>query len=420
MSTPVVPPLSVKSFLPRSGLAELPPDLTAEMEAILKAAGSESPGMPFSQAIKNAFNFARGGATLLNRATGGRAAGQLLSDAADRILVVLFQAAAKRASLSVSEALSLLAMGSYGRRELALYSDIDVLLLHAPGISAEKLELFAGYLLRPLWDAGLHVGHAVRTPDECLRAMADATEDHNAIETATSVMEARFVAGDRVMAEAFFSQDLPDFFKQHGRAFVDAKFEETIARWKGCPVYRTQPNLKESPGALRDYQLALWIDRASQLSGHLPRLNNRPLVSDAAIDEAGAGYEKLLTFRVSLHSLCGRKQDVLDQSMQPAVAQDLSYESADDLRPAERLLRDYFRAATAVHRLAQTVTRRYLEERAVATRDIERLRRRKLDADFTRVGDYVYASHADVFRSMGVFPMGEAATHGPEANATND
>jgi [protein-PII] uridylyltransferase len=386
-------------------LGSLPEDLTAEIETILVAAGNEAPGMPYSTAIKNAYNRARAGAALLNRAAGGRAAGQLLSDAADRILSVVFDAASKRAGLvstdgntgGSAQSLVLLAMGSYGRRELALFSDIDVLLLHEPGLSAEKLEAFAGFLLRPLWDAGLHVGHAVRTADECISAMEDAAASDNSVETATSVMEARFVTGGRAMAEAFFNEHLETFFKRNGRAYVDAKFEETIARWKGFTAYRTQPNLKESPGALRDYQLALWIDRASQLSGHLPRLNNRPLVSEAAIGEARAGYEKLLTFRASLHALCGRKQDVLDHSMQQAVAQDLSYENSDELRASERLLRDYFRAATAIHRLAQTVTRRYLEERAVASRDIERLRRRRVDDDFTRVGDYLYASRADVF-----------------------
>ena len=200
-----------------------------------------------------------------------------------------------------------------------------------------------------------------------------------------------------MFCDAFIAEALPQFFKQHGRQFVEVKFEEALRRWHGNSVYRTQPNLKDSPGALRDYQLAVWIDTASKLSGHLQRLKDHPLVSEAAIGEARAGYEKLMTLRCSLHTVCKRRQDVLDFQMQQAVAEDLAYENTEELQAPDLLLKEYYRAATAIHRLAQTVTRRYLEERAVATRDIERLRRRKIDADFTRVGNYLYTSHGDLF-----------------------
>ena len=391
----------------RSDLPAAPPldflaAVTADVAAAVAAAGDGPLGMPFSTVLKTAFNKARGRAALLNRSEGGRAAGEFLAEAADRMLALVLRHGAKRLQLPPElPGAALLAMGSFGRRELALYSDIDFLLLHAPDFPADKLESLAGELIRPLWDGGLNIGHAVRSPDECLRAMDDEASGNSAVETATALLESRFVAGDRKLSDAFCNEDIPRFFRRRGRAFVDAKFEETIARWKNVPVYRTQPNLKESPGALRDFQLARWIDRASQLSGHLPRLERRPLVSAESIDDARAGYERLLTFRMSLHALCGRKQDVLDHHMQQSVAADLGYEGADEVRPAEQLLRDYFKAATAVHRLAQTVTRRYLEERAVATRDIERLRRRRLDGDFTRVGGYVYASHNAVFAGDG-------------------
>jgi [protein-PII] uridylyltransferase len=392
--------------------------------ALAKLAPNSAPGISFIGAMKNAWNSARGAAAQTNRIHGGRAAGELLAAAADRLLSLLLIFAAQRAGMIESgpvtaaasggsdvaaapaggndargtvPGVALLAMGSYGRRELAPHSDIDLLLLHGDNIPDEKLEAFVGNLLRPLWDCGWQVGHAVRSKAECIRAMEDAAAGDNAVETATSVLEARFVTGDREFADSFYKDDLQDFFKRRGRAFVDAKFEETIKRWQGWSVYRTQPNLKESPGALRDYQLAVWIDRASQLSGHLPRLQHRPLVSETAIAEAQAGYERLLTFRCSLHALCRRKQDVLDFAMQQAVADDLGYVTQEEFRGQEQLLRDYYRSATAVHRLANTVTRRYLEERAVATRDIERLRRRRIDADFTRIGDYLYASRDDLF-----------------------
>jgi len=379
-----------------------------------------APGLSCIGAIKNAWVRARAAAALVNRTSGGRSAGVLLADFADRLMTVIFNVALRRAGWHCPQTVqaaqpapppprlddrtaggiqgvAILALGSYARRELAPFSDLDVLLLRAEAIPDARLEALAGYLLRPLWDAGLQVGHAVRSRQECVRAMEEVGSGAHALETVTAMLEARFVAGDRVFASAFYDEDLSDFFHRFGSVFMEAKHEETLARWQGQSVYHTQPHLKDSPGAMRDFQLAAWVDRASQLSGHLPRLNDRPLVSRAAIEEAEAGYERLLTFRVSLHTLCNRRQDVLDFAMQQAVADDLAYEGGGELRAPERLLQAYFGAATAVYRLAHTVTRRYQEERAIAAQDEERLRRREVDEDFTRVGDYLYASHAGVF-----------------------
>ena len=366
-------------------------DPFSAVQSALENAALAASSLPLINALKLSWKSARANAADINRAQGGRAAGEALSLHADRMLELLLKHALQRAGLSENaNGVAVVALGSYGRRELAPYSDIDMMLLHSEHIKATQLDALVGALLHPMWDCGLQIGHAVRCPEECLNTMADSGD--NTLETATSLLESRHVAGDQAFSDAFCKQAMPAFFQKRGRAFVDAKFEETIKRWQGQSVFRTQPNIKDSPGALRDYQLAVWIDKASQLSDHLPRLKDRPLVSVISIDEARAGYEKLLTLRVSLQALCGRKQDVLDFQMQQAVAADLGYENGDELQAIDLLLRDYYRAAIAVHRLAQSVTRRYLEERAIASRDIEKLRRRKLDNEFTRVGDYIYAS----------------------------
>lgn len=361
-----------------------------------------APGLTCIGAIKGAWARARALAAETNRTQGGRAAGELLSSFADRLMALLYSFAAKRTGMAPDvpvglPGIAVLAMGSYARRELAPYSDLDILIMHAEGIPDARLELLVSRLLRPLWDAGLQVGHAVRSREHCVRAMQEVGTGEHALETTTALLEARFVAGYRPFADVLYNEDLPQFFRRFGRVFVEAKHEETLRRWQGQSVYRTQPHLKDSPGAMRDYQLAVWLDQAAQLSGHLPRLEDRPLVSQALIEEARAGYERLLTFRVSLHAICSRRQDVLDFAMQQAVARDLAYEGTEELKAPEVLLRDYFRAATAVYRLASTVTRRYQEERAIATQDQERLRRRPVDEDFTRVGDYLYAARRGVF-----------------------
>lgn len=369
-------------------------------EALAAVGPQHSPGLAVVGALKDLWAKSRAHAREVNRAKGGLVAGEYLSGAADRILRLLLDYAGARAGARAgTPGIALLALGSYGRREFAPFSDWDLLILHSGssgdrGGGESRLEALVGAFLRPLWDAGLHLGHAVRTPSECLDAMQDGAARESSLETATALLEARCVAGDGVLANLFLKKDLEEFFRKQGKSFVEAKLEEAIARHRrlGTSVYSTQPNLKESPGALRDYQLSLWIDRASQLSGHLPRLAKRPLVSQEAIEIATRGYERLLTYRTALHALSARKQDVLDYQMQQALSEELGVEGTDELRPGELLLREYFRAATAIYRLADTVIRRYREEQAIATRDIERLRRRPVDDDFTRVGDYLYAS----------------------------
>ena len=371
-------------------------EMLQPVEAAIAELNGGTPGTAVMTALKTVWKTARASVAEVNRVKGGRAAGELLTAHADRMLEILLKFALQRAGLAADESgFAIVALGSYGRRELAPYSDIDMMLLHRDHVKEEQLDTLVGSILHPMWDCGLQVGHSVRCPQDCTIRMEDS--DDSTLETATSLLESRFVAGDRTFSDSFCEIEMPAFFKRYGRRFVEAKFHETIERWRGQSVYRTQPNVKDSPGALRDYQLAVWIDNASRLSGHLPRLKDRPLVSAASIDDAGAGYERLLTFRVSLHSLCGRKQDVLDFQMQQSVATDLGYEDVDELRAVDVLLRDFYRSATAVHRLAQTVTRRYLEEKAVASKDVERLKRVRLDNDFTRVGEYLYASRTGMF-----------------------
>ncbi len=337
----------------------------------------------------------------INQIKGGRSAGEFLSDQMDKVLRMLLEFAGKKSGMRTgSPGIALLGMGSYGRRDQAPYSDVDILILHNRSESVRentgngdvKLETLTSTLLRPLWDAGLIVGHAVRTPSECIAMMEDQEEQDKALETASALLEARFVAGDFALANLFLKNDLASFFQRRGRPFVEAKFEEAIRRHHrlGESIYRTQPNLKESPGGLRDYQLALWIDRASQLSGHLPRLNERPLISPESIAEAKQGYDQILTFRTALHSAGGRKQEVLDFQMQTALAKELNIIGSDELQGSELLLRQYFKSATAVYRLADTVIRRYREEHAIASRDIDQLRRRPVDENYTRIGDFLY------------------------------
>src|ERR1043165_1670187 len=218
------------------------------------------PGAAIISALKTAWRTARSAAAEVNRLHGGRDAGEMLSGYADRMLEMLLKFALQRAGLEHDTGVAILALGSYGRRELAPYSDIDMMLLHHDAMKEEQLDALVGNILHPMWDCGLQVGHSVRRPQDCTRRMDDI--DDATQETATSLLESRFVSGDRAFSDSFLKIDMPLFFERSGRKFVEAKFQEALTRWQGQSVSRTQPNIKDSPGALRDFQLAVWIDKA--------------------------------------------------------------------------------------------------------------------------------------------------------------
>jgi len=150
-----------------------------------------------------------------------------------------------------SENLSFIAIGGYGRGELQPYSDIDLLILseHAEDYQ-DKICEFITYL----WDLGFEVGHAVRNLEQCIQ---DGKAD---ITTATSLLEARWLTGS---FEPFLSLqnvfNLKSFWPSH--AFFTAKLKEQQNRHKRYhnTLYQLEPNIKESPGGLRDIQTILWV-----------------------------------------------------------------------------------------------------------------------------------------------------------------
>ncbi len=235
--------------------------------------------------------------------------------------------------------LAALAVGGYGRGELYPHSDVDVLLLlptadHAP---AEALQRF----FAALWDVGIEVSHAVRTLDECVTEMqADVT-------VRTSLLENRPLAGSRSLYRQFrrcFAEHLDV------RAFYDAKALEQQQRHLKYQdaIYNLEPNVKESPGGLRDLQSVLWISRAAGLGRSWRELARNGLMTLGEA-RAVARQERLIGgLRVRLHYLLARREDRLVFDAQSAVAQQLGLADTPARRASEQLMQRYYRAAKGV------------------------------------------------------------------------
>ena len=249
---------------------------------------------------------------------------------------------------------ALVAVGGYGRGELYPYSDVDVLILLREPPSkdaAERLEK----LVAAMWDLGIEPSHSVRTIEDCSReAAADVTVE-------TSMLEARWLEGDRKLTQALHQA----MAKQRDpRSFFQAKrteMQQRHARFQDTP-YALEPNCKESPGALRDLQVVLWMAQAAGMGmtwSQIARNNGLTPSELRALRRAELAFKRL---RVELHLLTGRREDRLLFDLQPALAEIYGFTATKTRRPSELLMQRYYWAARVVCQL-NTILLQTIEER---------------------------------------------------------
>jgi [protein-PII] uridylyltransferase len=234
-----------------------------------------------------------------------------LSAATDRWLAGLFTAALDGGD---ARGLALVAVGGYGRAELCPGSDVDVVLLDAAKRDRRLLARTAERIWYPVWDAGVKLGHAVRTPKEALNLAA------GDLDTATSMLSARLVAGDADVAADVTRRALAQWRSRSSRwlAALAASVAERH-RKAGEVAFLLEPDLKEGRGGLRDVHALAWAEAADRIL--LPD-DHQALT---------AAYEALLAARVELHRRTGRPHDRLLLQDQDVVADALGDADADAL-----------------------------------------------------------------------------------------
>ena len=249
---------------------------------------------------------------IADRTIGGRDLYAALAGATDDLLRSLFVDAEGRSPARRKGSVALVAVGGYGRNELAPYSDIDVLLVH-DGRPA-GIEELAAALWYPLWDSGLQLGHAVRSLDQQLTR---ADED---LDAATAQLSARPVAGDDELAGRLVHEGRTRW-RRNGRRWLDALRSRVIERREqaGDVAFLLEPDLKYGHGGLRDVQTLWWAADAGLTA---------PDDDLVLIDHC---YDTLVAARVALHRAKGRAGDVLHLEDQDAVAEALGLASADEL-----------------------------------------------------------------------------------------
>jgi len=269
-----------------------------------------------------------------------------LTDLLDTIVLDLYEAALEDQPPSEHEALrtevALVPHGGYGRRDVAPYSDVDLMILYNPDAERQVAPL-ANRLMRDLFDMGLDVGQSVRTPSQaCSLAAKDPT-------IATSLMESRYLGGSVELFSAFaerFERSAHRRFKPLFRAIEEARRKERSQY--GETVYLLEPNVKRSRGALRDIQLLRWIGFARYGTVEPDSLQLRGVLSKEDQATIRRTSEFLLRLRNELHFHAGKSNDVLDRAEQVRMAELYGFEGTEGILAVEQFMREYFRHTNGV------------------------------------------------------------------------
>lgn len=273
---------------------------------------------------------------LLDKGYSGRQLTGIYTQKVDSFLQEIFR------SIDGDAALCLIALGGYGRAELAPYSDIDIMFLAKDKAGSKK----AGAVLYKFWDTGLPISHCFRTPEDCI---AEAKKD---LRTRTSLLEARFLAGDKGLYNYFHERVYPEIAYRKQRSFISDKLKEMGRRHRdfGDSVFLLEPNVKEGEGGLRDIHTVLWLSRVALRFEGIDTLSK--VLSSDDLDRLKRAYDFLLKVRFCLHLLSGRRNDVLSFDIQGSVAKRLGFMDSKKFFASERLMRYFYLKARAVKDIA--------------------------------------------------------------------
>lgn len=246
--------------------------------------------------------------------------------------------------------LCLIALGGYGRRMLFPYSDLDILFLFGSEKTEQEFRPLISEFSRTLWDLGFRVSSAGRTLEECKRIEEDNAEFHLAL------LDRRFLAGDSTLFEKLDEKVLPGSEKQ-ARPFLLAQLHkltrDRLTRY-GNTIFHLEPNVKDSPGGMRDYQATIWL---RQLAEEKKGIRN---ITAAEEEMCSSAVDFLSATRCFLHYNNGRNDNTLTYELQEAAAERALGIGDGVARTPSDWMRQYFRHARTLNRQLL----RYLEQKA--------------------------------------------------------
>jgi [protein-PII] uridylyltransferase len=303
----------------------------------------------------------------------------------DQIVLQVWQ---QFCSVPKNNTIALVAVGGYGRGELHPHSDVDLLILLESAMDAEMQDCIENFL-RLLWDLRLKVGHGVRTLEECVQeAAADIT-------VATNLIEARLLIGDEPLFQAMQAAIVPNRIWSH-KNFFAAKIEEQTRRHLRYDdtASNLEPNIKESPGGLRDIQMIGWVAKRYFGATTLHDLVQHGFLTEKEYQTLSNAQEFLWDIRCHLHLTTGRNEDRLLFEYQRILATAFGYEDDDAGLGVEKLMKRYYRTVKEINTLNDMLLQLFQEAILYADAPAKVY---PLNKRFQVRNDFIEVTHDDVF-----------------------
>lgn len=265
----------------------------------------------------------------------------------DQLIRILYDATTQHlypvTNRTASERIALIAVGGYGRGEMAPHSDVDIGFI-TPYKPTGWTEQIIESMLYSLWDLGLKIGHSSRSVDETMRmAKSDLT-------IRTALLEARYVWGDRGVYEETSRRFDSEVMKDTARSFVEEKLAERDERHKrmGDSRYVVEPNVKEGKGGLRDLHTLFWIGKYVNRVHSVAELVDVGLLSRDELRQFQKAENFLWAVRCHLHTITGRAEDRLTFDLQVEIAARMKFSGRTGRSSVERFMQYYFLNAKIV------------------------------------------------------------------------
>jgi [protein-PII] uridylyltransferase len=287
-----------------------------------------------------------------------------------------------------SKHIELIAVGGYGRGELHPYSDVDILIL-LDGVEPETYQESISQFLTLLWDINLDIGSSVRTIEECCR------EAQNDITIATNLIESRPIVGSGDLHTRMY-EEVTSEGAWTDQEFFRAKLQEQLDRHEKTnnTEYNLEPNLKNSPGGLRDLQTIGWVAKRHFGSTYIRDLVDDGFLTESELDTLNKGELYLWTVRYALHMVCNRHEDRLLFDHQRALAELFGYQDSEGELAVEQFMSKYYRVAKAMSEFNHMLLQHFDE--AILRSDDEQVIK-PLNKRFQIHNDHIEVTYDKVF-----------------------